>query len=146
MCAWLCRMDKDGNVRVSWEEWRDFLLLQSHTSMRDIFRIWSHATVEYMHCSLLVFCVAVLGPKWLLDITLLISFLSLSLSLFPPLSSATLAKLWTQSSCRMILPRRRKCRECGGGSWLQEEGQEQVRIFARALTTISRVLDMPEYS
>ena len=60
-------MDKDGNVRVSWEEWRDFLLLQPHTSMKDIFRIWSHATVEYMSCSLPAFPATGLHREWLLD-------------------------------------------------------------------------------
>ena len=40
------RMDKDGNIRISWEEWRDYLLLQPHTSMKSIFQIWKHASVS----------------------------------------------------------------------------------------------------
>lgn len=40
----LQKMDKDGNVKISWEEWREFLLLQPHTSVQSIFRIWSHST------------------------------------------------------------------------------------------------------
>ncbi len=42
----LHRMDKDGNVRISWEEWREYLLLQPHTSVSSIFKIWSHSTVS----------------------------------------------------------------------------------------------------
>ena len=38
------RMDKDGNVLISWEEWRGYLLLQPHTSVQSIFE--SHATVS----------------------------------------------------------------------------------------------------
>lgn len=42
----VCRMDKDGNVEISWEEWREYLLLQPHTSVQSIFKIWSHSTVS----------------------------------------------------------------------------------------------------
>ena len=52
-----CRMDKDGNVRISWEEWRDYLLLQPHTNMKSIFQIWKHASVSGDLCiSLSVNC------------------------------------------------------------------------------------------
>ena len=46
VCVCMCRMDKDGNVEISWEEWREYLLLQPHTSVHSIFRIWSHSTVR----------------------------------------------------------------------------------------------------
>ena len=39
-------MDKDGNVEISWEEWREHLLLQPHTSVKSIFNIMSHSTVS----------------------------------------------------------------------------------------------------
>ena len=42
----LSRMDKDGNVQISWEEWREFLLLQPNTTVPSIFKIWSRATVS----------------------------------------------------------------------------------------------------
>jgi solute carrier family 25 phosphate transporter 23/24/25/41 len=37
-------MDKNGNVEISWEEWREHLLLQPHTSVKSIFNIMSHST------------------------------------------------------------------------------------------------------
>ena len=45
-CVHAHRMDKDGNVEISWEEWREYLLLQPHTSVQSIFQIWSHSTVR----------------------------------------------------------------------------------------------------
>ena len=39
-------MDQDGNVKISWEEWRDFLILQPNTNLKSIFNIWSHSTVS----------------------------------------------------------------------------------------------------
>ncbi len=43
ICSCL-RMDKDGNVLISWEEWRGYLILQPHTSVQSIFE--NHATVS----------------------------------------------------------------------------------------------------
>ena len=40
-------MDKDGTLTISWEEWREYLLLQPVETVREIFRIWRHATVRY---------------------------------------------------------------------------------------------------
>jgi solute carrier family 25 phosphate transporter 23/24/25/41 len=37
-------MDKDGTLTISWEEWREYLLLQPVETVREIFRIWRHAT------------------------------------------------------------------------------------------------------
>jgi hypothetical protein len=39
-------MDKDGDVKINWEEWRDFLLLQPSTNWEDISKVWHHATVR----------------------------------------------------------------------------------------------------
>ena len=47
------RMDKDGNVAISWEEWRGYLILQPNTTVSSIFKIWSHATVSDTHSNLL---------------------------------------------------------------------------------------------
>jgi solute carrier family 25 phosphate transporter 23/24/25/41 len=38
------KMDKDGDVKINWEEWRDFLLLQPSTNWEDISKVWHHAT------------------------------------------------------------------------------------------------------
>ncbi|XP_062515568.1 calcium-binding mitochondrial carrier protein SCaMC-2-like [Corticium candelabrum] len=37
-------MDKEGNLTISWDEWREYLLLQPVATVREIFRIWRHAT------------------------------------------------------------------------------------------------------
>lgn len=36
----------------------------------------------------------------------------------------------------MILARKSECQGCGGGSWLQEEGREQVRVCTQSLLVI----------
>jgi len=43
-CVYVCRMDRDGNVLITWEEWREYLMLQPHTSVESIFE--HHATVS----------------------------------------------------------------------------------------------------
>ena len=101
---------------------------------------WVHALLFacFLHC-----CAWARMASWF---TLLISFLSLSPSshLSPPLSSATLVKPWTRYSCRMISAKRNGCQECGGGSWSQEEGREQVRIFGRSMVAISGLFGMSD--
>lgn len=42
----LLRMDKDGDVKITWEEWRDFLLLHPNTNWKEISKVWRHATVS----------------------------------------------------------------------------------------------------
>ncbi|XP_019850971.1 PREDICTED: calcium-binding mitochondrial carrier protein SCaMC-3-like [Amphimedon queenslandica] len=40
----LRKMDKDGDVKITWEEWRDFLLLHPNTNWKEISKVWRHAT------------------------------------------------------------------------------------------------------
>ena len=51
----------------------------------------------------------------------------------------TLVKLLTISSYRTSSQKRRRLLECGGGSWLQEEGRGQVRregMIGRGMGTV----------
>jgi solute carrier family 25 phosphate transporter 23/24/25/41 len=38
------KIDSDGNLMITWDEWREFLLLQPHTTVKSILQYWSHAT------------------------------------------------------------------------------------------------------
>ncbi|XP_025162837.1 calcium-binding mitochondrial carrier protein SCaMC-2 isoform X2 [Harpegnathos saltator] len=40
----LQRMDQDGSLNISFDEWRDFLLYAPSTTLRDIVEYWHHAT------------------------------------------------------------------------------------------------------
>jgi solute carrier family 25 phosphate transporter 23/24/25/41 len=40
------KIDSDGNLMITWDEWREFLLLQPHTTVKSILQYWSHATVR----------------------------------------------------------------------------------------------------
>lgn len=40
----LHKMDKDGNVLITWEEWREYLILQPHTSVQSIFEYHASGT------------------------------------------------------------------------------------------------------
>ncbi|XP_022085201.1 calcium-binding mitochondrial carrier protein SCaMC-2-like isoform X2 [Acanthaster planci] len=37
-------MDKDGSLKVDWNEWRNYLLLHPSSDLRDIYTYWKHAT------------------------------------------------------------------------------------------------------
>lgn len=37
-------MDKDGTLKVDWNEWRNYLLLHPSSDLRDIYAYWRHAT------------------------------------------------------------------------------------------------------
>lgn len=39
-------MDKDGTLKVDWNEWRNYLLLHPSSDLRDIYAYWRHATVS----------------------------------------------------------------------------------------------------
>uniref|UniRef100_A0A6G5ABV6 Putative mitochondrial carrier protein n=1 Tax=Rhipicephalus microplus TaxID=6941 RepID=A0A6G5ABV6_RHIMP len=41
----LKRMDKDGSLTISFEEWRDYLLFHPSSEIHDIIHHWRHATV-----------------------------------------------------------------------------------------------------
>lgn len=40
----LQRMDQDGSLNISYDEWRDFLLLAPSTNIRDLITYWRHST------------------------------------------------------------------------------------------------------
>lgn len=39
-------MDQDKNLNISYDEWRDFLLLAPSSDLHDILRFWRHSTVS----------------------------------------------------------------------------------------------------
>ncbi|XP_041369154.1 calcium-binding mitochondrial carrier protein SCaMC-2-like isoform X2 [Gigantopelta aegis] len=41
----LNRMDKDGTLKIDWNEWREFLLLTPGQSLRDILHYWRHSSI-----------------------------------------------------------------------------------------------------
>ncbi|KAL5235675.1 hypothetical protein ACI65C_003085 [Semiaphis heraclei] len=41
----LKRMDKDGSLEISFEEWRDFLLYCPFTDLHDLIKYWRHSTI-----------------------------------------------------------------------------------------------------
>ncbi|XP_063966605.1 mitochondrial adenyl nucleotide antiporter SLC25A24-B-like isoform X1 [Lytechinus pictus] len=43
----VCYMDKDGTLKVDWNEWRNYLLLHPSSDLRDIYAYWRHATHSY---------------------------------------------------------------------------------------------------
>ncbi|KAH8306944.1 hypothetical protein KR044_001450 [Drosophila immigrans] len=40
----LSRMDKDGSLNISFNEWRDFMLLAPSTDIHDLIKFWRHST------------------------------------------------------------------------------------------------------
>lgn len=38
-------MDQDKSLNISYDEWRDFLLLAPSTDLHDILKFWRHSTV-----------------------------------------------------------------------------------------------------
>lgn len=45
--ALIFRMDQDKSLNISYDEWRDFLLLAPSSDLHDILRFWRHSTVSY---------------------------------------------------------------------------------------------------
>lgn len=45
MC-FLFRMDQDGSLAISFDEWRDFLLYAPSTDIIEIIKYWRHSTVS----------------------------------------------------------------------------------------------------
>ncbi|KAK3087277.1 hypothetical protein FSP39_003967 [Pinctada imbricata] len=41
----LKRMDKDGTLKIDWNEWRDYLILTPTSSIKDILHYWRHSTI-----------------------------------------------------------------------------------------------------
>lgn len=42
----LKRMDKDGSLNISYDEWRDFLLLAPSADIHELVKYWRHSTVS----------------------------------------------------------------------------------------------------
>ncbi|CAG7716255.1 unnamed protein product [Allacma fusca] len=42
--AMIRRIAEDGSVEITWEEWRDYLILSPSADLHDVFRYWRHAT------------------------------------------------------------------------------------------------------
>lgn len=40
------RMDQDGSLNISYDEWRDFLLLAPSTDIHGLIKFWRHSTVS----------------------------------------------------------------------------------------------------
>lgn len=40
------RMDTDGTLDITFDEWRDYLLYAPSTDLRDIISYWRHSTVS----------------------------------------------------------------------------------------------------
>ncbi|XP_076455316.1 calcium-binding mitochondrial carrier protein SCaMC-2-like isoform X2 [Babylonia areolata] len=41
----LQRMDKDGTLKIDWNEWRNYLILSPSGNLRDIIHYWRHASI-----------------------------------------------------------------------------------------------------
>lgn len=39
-------MDQDGSLNISYDEWRDFLLLAPSNNIQDLITYWRHSTVS----------------------------------------------------------------------------------------------------
>ena len=38
-------MDKDGTLKIDWNEWRNYLILSPSANLQDILHYWRHASV-----------------------------------------------------------------------------------------------------
>ena len=45
-CFTLYRMDKDGSLNISFNEWRDFLLYAPSTNIHELILYWRHSRVS----------------------------------------------------------------------------------------------------
>lgn len=43
------RMDQDHSLNISYDEWRDFLLMAPSTDLHDLIKFWRHSTVSLVH-------------------------------------------------------------------------------------------------
>jgi len=41
-----CRMGEEGRLEISWEDWRDYLLMSPSAELHEIVHFWRHATVS----------------------------------------------------------------------------------------------------
>lgn len=47
------RMDQDGSLNISFDEWRDFLLLAPSTDILGLIKFWRHSTVSFTFIQIL---------------------------------------------------------------------------------------------
>ncbi|XP_017842410.1 calcium-binding mitochondrial carrier protein SCaMC-3 isoform X1 [Drosophila busckii] len=61
----LGRMDKDGSLNISFNEWRDFMLLAPSTDIHDLIKFWRHSTVVIRRClvSMLMLTTEIAGEQ-----------------------------------------------------------------------------------
>jgi hypothetical protein len=43
------RMDQDGSLNISYDEWRDYLLLAPATDIHALIHFWRHSTVSTLY-------------------------------------------------------------------------------------------------
>lgn len=41
-----CRMDRDGSLNISFDEWRDYLMYAPCTNIHELIKYWRHSTVS----------------------------------------------------------------------------------------------------
>lgn len=59
-------MDQDKSLNISYDEWRDFLMLAPSTDLHDILKFWRH-TVRlniFLDCSYTISFIILLAPYW----------------------------------------------------------------------------------
>lgn len=47
-------MDQDGSLNISFDEWRDFLLLAPTTDIHGLIKFWRHSTVSLTNSALIL--------------------------------------------------------------------------------------------
>lgn len=56
-------MDQDGSLNISFNEWRDFLLLAPSDNIHDIIKYWRHSTVSYFYFQNFVVTGVIIYPR-----------------------------------------------------------------------------------
>lgn len=51
----LHRMDKDGSLEITFNEWRDFLLYAPSTNIHELIVYWRHSTVSSLFAFFLIY-------------------------------------------------------------------------------------------
>jgi len=77
---YIARMDKDGSLNISFNEWRDFMLLAPSTDIHDLIKFWRHSTVSRgasvpislygIVCNLIDLSITLLWPEVCTDVCL----------------------------------------------------------------------------
>ena len=103
----LKRMDANGSLTITFDEFRDYFLWYPSAKVQDLFGYWRHSTVS--DAALSAFYYTFPLQRKPNDV-----FRNVSFSLFFSCSLSILVKTrWY----RMILQRKKWCLVCGGGTW-----------------------------